>query len=101
MARLTHLAHLTRGCAGAATLVAALLVTGCSSPEKAGSSGDEPAMAMLNDQCPIMGKEVDEDSLSLSYGGHRIGFCCPGCVNRWEEMSAIDRDAFVASYTLQ
>jgi hypothetical protein len=98
MARLNHL---TRCCAGAATLAAALLVIGCSSPEKAASSGDEPAMAMLNDQCPIMGKQVDEGSPSLSYGGHRIGFCCKGCVNRWEEMSAVDRDAFVASYTAQ
>ena len=37
----------------------------------------------INDRCPWSGKPIREDSLSL-YKGHVIGFCNPGCRDKFD-----------------
>ena len=41
-----------------------------------------PAEA-VNDRCPWSGKPIREDSLSL-YKGYVIGFCNPGCRDKFD-----------------
>ena len=37
----------------------------------------------VNDTCPWSGKPVSADSLTL-YRGHVVGFCNPGCRDKFE-----------------
>ncbi|MXW02861.1 MAG: YHS domain-containing protein [Holophagales bacterium] len=38
----------------------------------------------INDTCPWSGKPVQADSLS-EYGGRVVGFCNPGCRDKFED----------------
>ncbi len=38
----------------------------------------------INDTCPWSGKPVSPDSLTL-YGGQVVGFCNPGCRDKFEK----------------
>lgn len=46
---------------------------------------------VVNDRCPIMGNAVDGESVeprnTRLYRGKRVGFCCPACPAKWDEMS--------------
>ena len=37
----------------------------------------------INDTCPWSGKPVSEDSLTM-YRGHVVGFCNPGCRDKFD-----------------
>ena len=41
----------------------------------------------VNDTCPWSGKPVDAGSLTL-YKGHVVGFCNPGCRDKFERAVA-------------
>jgi len=41
----------------------------------------------INDTCPWSGKPVDAGSLTL-YKGHVVGFCNPGCRDKFEQAVA-------------
>ncbi|MCP3903000.1 MAG: hypothetical protein GY715_05125 [Planctomycetes bacterium] len=56
------------------------------------------AMGAINDKCPISGKPVSDSAPTVSYGSQEIGFCCAGCVGRWNDMSDHDRRVFAAQY---
>jgi len=59
---------------------------------------DAPAEtgAVVNDVCPIMGSPVDPadvpENLTRVYDGKKIGFCCPGCPEAWDELSDAEKD---------
>jgi hypothetical protein len=46
---------------------------------------------LVNARCPVSGEPVDPASLSPErtrlHEGKRVGFCCPACPARWDEMS--------------
>ncbi|NQW08346.1 MAG: glutathione S-transferase [Alphaproteobacteria bacterium] len=45
---------------------------------------DAPTLAeAINDTCPWSGKPIAEDSLT-TYNGHVVGFCNPGCRDKFE-----------------
>ena len=46
----------------------------------------------INTHCPWSGKPVSPDSLTL-YGGHVVGFCNPGCRDKFEQAVAAFDDA--------
>ena len=37
----------------------------------------------INETCPWSGRPVQADSLTV-YGGHVVGFCSPGCRDKFE-----------------
>lgn len=50
-----------------------------------GKPGHDPEMQLhecLNPHCPFSGKPVEADSLTL-YRGRIVGFCNPGCRNKF------------------
>ena len=60
------------------------------SPESADGRAPE------NEICPVMGNEVDPD-VFVDYKGRRIGFCCPGCDEKFLEdpekyLKKVDRE---------
>lgn len=42
----------------------------------------------VNEVCPWSGKPVQEDSLTR-YNGHVVGFCNPGCKDKFEKAVAM------------
>ena len=41
---------------------------------------------IINDACPVMGGKVDKDTpYATVYEGKKIGFCCSGCVGKFNE----------------
>lgn len=50
----------------------------------------------VNTLCPVGNEPIDPSAPTISYGGHEIGFCCPGCDDEFLSWSADKRDAFVA-----
>ena len=51
-------------------------------PVDPGGQVDDDGRKPENQICPVMGNEVDPD-LFVDYQGRRIGFCCPGCDERF------------------
>ena len=56
-----------------------------------GAVSDDKA---INAECPI-GKEAIDGKTFAEYGGHTIGFCCPGCDKKFDAWSTDKKDAFV------
>ena len=55
----------------------------------------EAEMGVLNKHCPMMpDHEIDEDA-TMTYNGYTIGFCCDGCVDKFDAWSTEKKDAFV------
>jgi len=59
-----------------------LVVVACSGVESA--SGD---IVSINETCPVMGNEVEDDGGSTEWKGKTVGFCCPKCIDKFEAMS--------------
>ena len=52
--------------------------------------------ACINDRCPWSGKPVAEDSLML-YRGKVVGFCNPGCRDKFASAAKVFEDALSAA----
>lgn len=40
---------------------------------------------VINNACPVMGGKVDKDTpYKTEYKGKTIGFCCPGCIEKFK-----------------
>lgn len=74
-----------------------VMITGCAQTEPSTATTDEsvtPSAATetetavaANKNCPIMGHEVSPDGGSTTWNGQTIGFCCEGCLPKWDELS--------------
>lgn len=65
-------------------LVGAMLITGCSETDPAAA---ETVAVAVNSICPIMGHEVTDDGGRVDFNGETVGFCCPGCIDKWNALS--------------
>jgi hypothetical protein len=71
-------------------LIIAAAVTGCSQQPSTAPSGPETAgsvMTTFNTHCPILRGEVTADGGHVEWDGKTIGFCCPGCSDKFEALS--------------
>lgn len=69
-------------------------------PPEVGSapnSGDRRAGA-INDVCPVMGGAVDPNTPTVMWRGYKIGFCCPGCDQGWNDKTEEEKDAFLTKF---
>jgi len=71
------------------------LVPACSSGGKADSSSSA-SMGVVNTHCPMMSDhEVDPTVEGVEYHGYKVGFCCAGCINGWNNKSDADKQAYI------
>ena len=52
----------------------------------------------VNKTCPIAEGEVDAASAARPFKGVTIGFCCPGCVGKWDKKSDQDKMVLLAKH---
>ena len=88
----------TSGCSGKAktTQTQAGLASGSSScrGSKAKTAGGTTASS-LNTKCPISGRPISAAS-TVSYGDKTVGFCCGGCISKWNAMTDADKTSKLA-----
>ncbi|HOD82981.1 MAG: hypothetical protein BWX88_04310 [Planctomycetes bacterium ADurb.Bin126] len=58
----------------------------------------QPAGAPVNDRCPIMGGKVNP-KLTRTFEGKTVGFCCPGCFPKWDNLTDAEKKAKLAAAT--
>lgn len=56
----------------------------CEAPE---ASALTPAVHTVNTTCPFSGGTVKAGVKTVSFKGNDVGFCCDGCVSKFEGMS--------------
>lgn len=78
-------------------LVGAILV-GCnqSAPTDSAKTADTSTKT-ANEVCPIMGGEVTAEGGTVEWNGKQIGFCCPGCEEKWEALSDEEKSEKLAA----
>lgn len=84
-----------------AALCSVLAIAGCKSDQDMNQdSANAVSMGAVNSVCPIMPSHSVNPNTSeyAMYNGHKIGFCCGGCINTWENKTAAEKDAFLAQY---
>lgn len=83
------------------------LATGCASKESAESEDASKCLAVkegtvttANTMCAVNPNDpVDPAVTSAEWQGKKIGFCCNGCVPKWNKMTPAQKDAAVAKVT--
>jgi len=82
-------------------LIAALFVVtalvGCSSDDGGETAAPAVEVNLVNTHCPIMGHEVTDDGGRTDYNGGTVGFCCPGCVDSFNELDADAKEDALAT----
>jgi hypothetical protein len=66
------------------------------------NTGIAPSVAVVatfNKVCPIMGGPVNPN-LIRAYNGKIIGFCCPGCPEAWDRLTAAQKATALANARL-
>ncbi len=50
---------------------------------------------LVNSHCPIMGSPVDASDIDAAmvkdWNGKKVGFCCPPCLEEWDELSDTEK----------
>jgi hypothetical protein len=87
--------HYSLLCFGLAALVSA----GCSdAPVEVTSS--LAAAEIVNTKCPIMGHDIDaadiDPSLLKDWNGKKVAFCCPPCLEEWDELTEAEKAEKIA-----
>jgi len=61
------------------------------------------ASSLVNERCPILGAPVDPARtpapLTRLYEGRRVGFCCAGCPEKWDQLPSAEKSAKLANVT--
>lgn len=52
----------------------------------------------VNKVCPMSGNALDEVAATREFKEQTIGFCCPGCGNRWDKKTDEERMALLAKH---
>ena len=77
-----------------------VVASGCSETavEVSASAG---AAEIVNSICPIMGNPVEtkdlDESLIKDWNGKKVGFCCPPCLEEWDELSDSEKAEKIAN----
>ena len=83
-------------------VVLAVLAVGCKKQpgEPATPTEAKQAIEFANVRCPIMNTPLDvakvPASLTRSYKGKNVAFCCAACPTAWDKLSDTDKDAKLA-----
>lgn len=82
-------------------LVASLALSACST--KPAGEGEavckdvKPgAVTTANAYCVIMNEDPVDPGLFREYKSQRVGFCCKGCLPKWEALTDAQKDAALA-----
>jgi len=95
----------TRRIVLAAATTAFVFAGACASSNSAAVHDEEKCgevkpgtITSVNSMCAVMPQDpVDPALATAEWRGQKVGFCCKGCVPRWNKMSAAEKDAALAA----
>jgi hypothetical protein len=50
----------------------------------------------VNQTCVMMPEDPVDPAIVREYKGQRVGFCCTGCIPRWDRLTEAQKDAKLA-----
>lgn len=53
--------------------------------ESKAKAEEDSEVVIWNAYCPVMGDEVDPETKTVEYKGKTIGFCCGGCIKKFNK----------------
>lgn len=72
-----------------------LYLAGCSETGVEVATSAAGASEFVNTVCPIMGNEINpedvEASLVKDFNGKKVAFCCPPCLEEWDELTDAEK----------
>lgn len=72
-----------------------LCLAGCSETGVEVTTSAAGASEFVNTVCPIMGNEIEpkevEASLVKDFNGKKVAFCCPPCLEEWDELTDAEK----------
>ena len=86
----------------AALLAAALVLVACQSSPQA----EDDSMCMkrkpgtivsVNEYCVMVLADPVDPSVVVDWKGQKVGFCCAGCLPKWDKLNEEQKDAAVAA----
>ena len=82
-------------------LVASLALSACSTKPAADNEAvckdvKPGTVTTANAYCVIMNEDPVDPELVREYKGQRVGFCCKGCLPKWEALTDGQKDAALA-----
>jgi hypothetical protein len=105
--RFSGVFNLLRSSLVSSAAVVVLCFAGCSESGDSVVSGNPDSTTaaapspFANSCCPIMGNEIAvadvTDDLTRDWNGKKVAFCCPPCLEEWDEMSDEDKAKAVAN----
>ena len=89
----------------AALFLACALAGGCASTKNTADHDEEKCgevkpgiITSVNTMCAVVQNDpVNPAVQTVEWKGQKVGFCCNGCVPRWNKMSAEQKDASLAA----
>ncbi|MDP6543182.1 MAG: hypothetical protein QGH60_04270 [Phycisphaerae bacterium] len=81
-------------------VVFAIGLIGCGKSDTPDGGG---TVATVNGKCPVMGGTFNQakvaPELVRDFSGKKVGFCCAGCLPKWDALSDEDKTAKLAAVT--
>ncbi|MFO0998894.1 MAG: hypothetical protein U0936_01015 [Planctomycetaceae bacterium] len=72
-----------------------MVLTGCSETGVEITTSAPAASEFVNTVCPIMGNQIEpkevEASLVKDFNGKKVAFCCPPCLEEWDELTDAEK----------
>jgi len=86
----------------AAAIMAAAMLSGCNGSARAGEEAacleaKPGTIVTVNQYCVVAQEDPVDPALMTEWKGQKVGFCCKGCMPKWEKMTAAEKDAALAS----
>ena len=82
-------------------VVFAVGLIGCKKPAETGGSGETATVATVNAKCPMMGGKFNSakvaPDLVRELAGQKVGFCCAGCLPKWDKLTDVEKTAKLAA----
>lgn len=82
-------------CTTAAVALLAI-IAGCGEAPAPAVQEAAASNGLVNQYCPIMGGEATTEVM-VEWNGKKVGFCCPPCIEEWEELSETEKEQALAS----
>jgi hypothetical protein len=83
-------------------MLPSLILGACATSRSAENEDPETCKAVkpgvlttVNYYCVVVNDDPVDPEVVREYKGQRVGFCCPGCIKRWNAMTDEQKDAAV------
>ena len=71
-------------------LLGSVGLAAASTPSDTVAEASDEKPQPVNAKCPIMGGKA-KDTVTTTWNGKTVGFCCPPCIKKWNDLSEAEK----------